>query len=392
MTKKNKFVAILSMALIHAGLFSHAQQRDYKIQGNLDQNVAGKIYLMYSVEGNYTTDSTLVKAGAFTFTGKIDDPVFATLSLNPNVLKGKYGGIEHLDVQRFFLEGTVTKVSGGPLLKDATITGGTAQKDYQLHGAPIIPYNAKLKVLNDDVRKFKDAGNEAEVAKLEKQIEELRVLAMKNDSSFVEQHPNSFVAFTLWKNRYRGVVDPDAESGFLKFTPQIRATKSGKIMGEKIALAKKLNVGKMAPNFTLKDKDGKPVSLSDFKGKNVFLYFWYENFGSFPDFSFNLGRINRTLKDKNFVMLGVYYDINSDQGKNAWLSILTDKKMDWPNVEEVGGITADMTIPGIVAQTYGLNANTMPQAFLIGPDGKITARHLRLADKDLVSKLEALLQ
>ncbi len=35
-----------------------------------------------------------------------------------------------------------------------------------------------------------------------------------------------------------------------------------------------LNVGNKAPNFTLCDKDGRKVSLSEFKGKKVVLYFY----------------------------------------------------------------------------------------------------------------------
>ena len=35
-----------------------------------------------------------------------------------------------------------------------------------------------------------------------------------------------------------------------------------------------LNIGDKAPNFTLADKDGKSVSLSDFLGKRVVLYFY----------------------------------------------------------------------------------------------------------------------
>ncbi len=35
-----------------------------------------------------------------------------------------------------------------------------------------------------------------------------------------------------------------------------------------------LEVGKKAPDFKLKDQDGKTISLSDFKGKNVVLYFY----------------------------------------------------------------------------------------------------------------------
>ena len=35
-----------------------------------------------------------------------------------------------------------------------------------------------------------------------------------------------------------------------------------------------LNIGDRAPDFTLKDKNGKDVTLSDFKGKRVVLYFY----------------------------------------------------------------------------------------------------------------------
>ena len=35
-----------------------------------------------------------------------------------------------------------------------------------------------------------------------------------------------------------------------------------------------LTIGDKAPDFTLRDKDGRPVSLSDFKGRKVVLYFY----------------------------------------------------------------------------------------------------------------------
>ena len=35
-----------------------------------------------------------------------------------------------------------------------------------------------------------------------------------------------------------------------------------------------LEKGMPAPDFTLNDKDGNPVSLSDFRGKKVVLYFY----------------------------------------------------------------------------------------------------------------------
>lgn len=35
-----------------------------------------------------------------------------------------------------------------------------------------------------------------------------------------------------------------------------------------------VEIGKKAPNFTLQNQDGENISLSDFKGKNVVLYFY----------------------------------------------------------------------------------------------------------------------
>lgn len=35
-----------------------------------------------------------------------------------------------------------------------------------------------------------------------------------------------------------------------------------------------LEIGKKAPDFSLLDQDGKPVRLSDFKGKKVIVFFY----------------------------------------------------------------------------------------------------------------------
>ena len=42
----------------------------------------------------------------------------------------------------------------------------------------------------------------------------------------------------------------------------------------------KVNVGEVAPDFTLPDQDGKPVSLSSFKGKVVVLFFYPKDFSA----------------------------------------------------------------------------------------------------------------
>lgn len=44
--------------------------------------------------------------------------------------------------------------------------------------------------------------------------------------------------------------------------------------GIKKGVSNMLNIGSKAPDFTLKSGDGKDISLSDFLGKKVIVYFY----------------------------------------------------------------------------------------------------------------------
>jgi peroxiredoxin Q/BCP len=68
----------------------------------------------------------------------------------------------------------------------------------------------------------------------------------------------------------------------------------------------KLKVGDPAPQFTTTDQDGKPVSLSDFKGKKVVLYFYPNDMtpGCTAE-ACSLRDNYRTLQKQGYVVLGI---------------------------------------------------------------------------------------
>lgn len=68
----------------------------------------------------------------------------------------------------------------------------------------------------------------------------------------------------------------------------------------------KLKVGDPAPQFTTKDQDGKPVSLSDFKGKKVVLYFYPNDMtpGCTAE-ACSLRDNYRVLQKQGYVVLGI---------------------------------------------------------------------------------------
>ena len=128
-------------------------------------------------------------------------------------------------------------------------------------------------------------------------------------------------------------------------------------------------VGTPAPDFTLNSQEGKPVSLHDFKGKWVVLYFYPKDFTSGCAVeAHNFQRDLAQYQDKNAVIVGVSVDTADShkqfcakEGLNFKLLSDADHKVS----EEYGSL---MTIPG-----KKLSAR---HTFLISPDGMIKKVYL----------------
>ena len=136
---------------------------------------------------------------------------------------------------------------------------------------------------------------------------------------------------------------------------------------------------KTAPDFTLKDMDGKVVHLSDYRGKVVILDFWATWCGpcriEIPWFM----DIQRKNKDRGFEVLGVAMD---DEGWEVVKPFLTDLGVNYRVM-----IGDDVT-----SQMYG-GVDALPTTFLIDKSGKIAAVHVGLASrKDFEDGVEQLLQ
>ena len=134
-----------------------------------------------------------------------------------------------------------------------------------------------------------------------------------------------------------------------------------------------------APDFSLKDADGKVVKLSDYKGKVVLLDFWATWCGpckiEIPWFM----QFEREHKDKGFSVIGVAMD---DDGWNAVK----------PFIQQVGVNYRVVLGDDSTAQMYG-GVDALPTTFLIDRGGSIAAVHQGLASKqDFENGIEELLQ
>lgn len=130
----------------------------------------------------------------------------------------------------------------------------------------------------------------------------------------------------------------------------------------------KLKEGDVAPDFTATTSEGKTVSLSDFRGKNVILYFYPKD--STPGCTKEACAFRddfAQFKKKGAVILGVSTDSAKSHEKfvqkyNLPFPLLVD---DEKKIVNAYGAYGPRTFMGI--KYTGTHRIT----FLIGPDGKI---------------------
>ena len=144
-----------------------------------------------------------------------------------------------------------------------------------------------------------------------------------------------------------------------------------------------LKPGDIAPDFNLSDQNGNTVSLSDFKGSKVLLYFYPKaNTPGCTTQSQNVRDAKPEFEDIGVSVLGISPDPPDKQKKfdekyNLGFPLLADTDN---TVSTAYGVWGEKTVCG--KQCMGIKRSS----FLIDEDGKIMQAWYKVTPKDMVPK------
>lgn len=184
--------------------------------------------------------------------------------------------------------------------------------------------------------------------------------------SLVTNYPDSYAVALIVNNFVAKQRElPEVEKMYESLTPRIKNAYLGRKLKMTIDNIKKTAVGSMAPDFTLQTPDGKDVSLSDYRGKNVLLDFWASWCGPCLREVPNVKKVYDRYHSQGFEILSVSLDDKKDNWENA----IEKYDLNWGHVSSLKGWLCP------VAKLYSVSG--IPAMFLIDKTGKIIASELR---------------
>jgi peroxiredoxin len=210
----------------------------------------------------------------------------------------------------------------------------------------------------------------------------LKAEKKKGQAAFINKHPDYFISLVAL-NEVIGPLPSDVPALkrlYNKLDKQIQQTPAG--IKTKTTLDKfdAVSIGRVAPAFAAPDTSGKTISLSDYRGKYVLLDFWASWCMPCREENPMVVVAYKQFKDKNFDVLQVSLD--QPGKKDAWIKAIHQDGLTWQHVSDLKYWNNE------VAQLYMVKS--IPQNFLIDPNGKIVAANLR--GTALINKLASLLK
>ncbi len=309
---------LLLAALFCFGFGCKEAPKGYNINGTVTGVENGTIYLkQFRNKMYFDVDTAEVKNGKFEFTGQVDQPLLFGLATD----QMNYPAL-------VFVDNNKMEVVVDP--SNSTLTVSES------------PLND---VFLDNATKVFEPGF--------------------NIDSLVTLYPDSpAAAFYLYRYFTYQLSLDELKATRAKISPMLDDSPYVKDLDTIIRQLENVQIGKVAPDFTLPDTTGQMVSLTDFRGKYVLIDFWASWCPPCRRENPNVVKAYNAHKNDNFTIIGISLDNN----KERWMKAIQDDQLTWTHLSDLK--YWDSEIPAL----YGIRG--IPANVLIDPNGVILAHNL----------------
>ncbi|QKJ30665.1 AhpC/TSA family protein [Mucilaginibacter mali] len=376
-------------------LGAQAQNLQYHINGKLQQiaEMPKKMYLSELIKAGILSkqvDSADVVNGEYHFSGQLTTDEAFAVSIAP-----KLKGSANTETINLIVDKGDIQVVSEKNISDFKVSGSGATAHHQFEDM-----RSKTKATSDSIKAMaaSDGYKDDKALQAQVQSKSMKLLGQTifDMYSYIKANPENRISpygtFFLVQLPF---LSPAGKDTLMSLLPaKVKGDKLGqaivaldirnKFVADslgKIAAAKalenlsKIPLGSKELEFTQNDVNGKPISLSSFKGKYVLVDFWASWCAPCRAENPNVVKNYKQYKDKGFTILGVSLDGTST--KAAWLKAIQTDGLEWTQVSDLAGWNNS------VAKLY--EVKSIPQNFLIDPNGVIIGKNLR--GEELSNKL-----
>jgi peroxiredoxin len=354
--KKVLFIVVLA-SFIWSCNTSSEKQEGFSINGTITGYQDSIIFLKKRDAGQWlTVDSSKVTDGKFHLSGKIDQPEVYYL-LNEKI---RFTLPVFMDNSNITISGKMDDLS------NVKISGSKAQDAMKSYNDEVKPYNDKIEDLYKQYSEAQKEGNKELLEQIDSSYYAINDEKIAFTKNYISTNNKSLaVPYILYRELSYSLEVEELDSLFKLIDTSLSKSPYYKILDERIKTLYNVAVGKKAPDFTLNDTTGNPVSLSQFKGKYLLIDFWAAWCRPCRVENPNNVKLYADYKDKGFEILGVSFDDTRD----AWIKAIKKDGLTWPQVSDLKGWNS------AAGKLYAVSA--IPHTLLLDKDGIIIAKNLR---------------
>ena len=270
--------------------------------------------------------------------------------------------------------------SGLYQLKNVTVKGGEAQKEYEQYQAAMFPYDiaarqAHYNLYIDENRDKSDEGK----ARLKEAYDAANKAQAEADENFISGHPAYHICMLRWGQKLSSpfqYTNDELDAIWAKVSGNNSPARVAKVKAA-IDKARKFVRGQQYADFSALDPEGKEGRFSDQLGKDRYTMvdFWASWCGpcrmAIPHV--------RELHEKYGDRLGIVA-VSVDEDTEAWKLAMEQEKMTWPQMRVAKENFKDVT--------SAYNFSGIPFIVLIDPQGRIAfAGHDPVKASEILSKV-----